>query len=210
MASTESEPELLAKAIAGDVHALSVLLLRRQPSLVRLIERQLPSELQPLTSAEDILQEVLTQAFKDIHTFSPDGEHAFERWLATIAHHRVLDAAKFHRRGVRDVRRNVRPGAINTDGDWETLLGELSCAGPTPSRATISREALAALRLAMTRLQPDHRTALELRYLRGLPVAEIARQMDRSEGSVHMLCNRGLKALEEEMGATWRSFIARA
>lgn len=207
MDASESDSELIAKAVAGDVPALSVLLLRQQPTLLRLIERQLPEELRSVLSAEDIVQEVLKQAFEDIQTFTPDGDKALERWLATIARHRVLDAAKYHRRDVRDVRRNLRPGGKNSDGDWQSLIGELSGAGPTPSRASLAREALAALRLAMARLEPDYRTALELRYLQGLPVAEVALRMERSERSVQMLCNRGLKALEEEMGSTWRSFV---
>ena len=56
----------------------------------------------------------------------------------------------------------------------------------------------------MNRLPADYREALRCRYLEGMAVNDIAARMNRSSGSVLMLCNRGLKALRLEM----RSFSA--
>jgi RNA polymerase sigma-70 factor (ECF subfamily) len=46
-------------------------------------------------------------------------------------------------------------------------------------------------------LPDDQRTALELRHLQGLPIAEVAREMGRSTAAVGSLLYRGLKALRD-------------
>lgn len=52
---------------------------------------------------------------------------------------------------------------------------------------------------ALSRLTPDQRTALALRYYEDLPVKEIADLMNTRLGTVKSLIHRGLKALEMEM-----------
>jgi len=49
----------------------------------------------------------------------------------------------------------------------------------------------------LARLPDDQRIALELRHLRGLAVAEVAREMGRSTAAVGSLLFRGLKTLRE-------------
>ena len=52
-----------------------------------------------------------------------------------------------------------------------------------------------AVRRAMAQLPEDQRLAVELHHLRGRPVAEVAREVDRSEGAAGALLARGLKKL---------------
>ena len=53
---------------------------------------------------------------------------------------------------------------------------------------------------ALGRLPVDQRTAVELRYLHGLAVPDVAVQMGRSTVSVTGLLYRGMKLLREVMG----------
>ena len=62
------------------------------------------------------------------------------------------------------------------------------------------QDRLLELSEAMGRLADDQRTALELRYLQGLSVAEVCRRMGRNTSSVASLLYRGLKGLRERMG----------
>ena len=54
---------------------------------------------------------------------------------------------------------------------------------------------------SLARLTDDQRHVVQLRYLEGLPVAEIAGRLGRSEDAVHALCRRGLMTLREAMGS---------
>ena len=47
-----------------------------------------------------------------------------------------------------------------------------------------------------------------MRYVQGLPVAEIARAMDRTPHAVHNLCYRGLQELHVKLGRSAR-FLTR-
>jgi RNA polymerase sigma-70 factor (ECF subfamily) len=64
----------------------------------------------------------------------------------------------------------------------------------------MEQERLLELAEALARLPEDQRTALELRYLQGLPVGEVCRRMGRRTSSVANLLYRGLKALRGRLG----------
>ena len=63
---------------------------------------------------------------------------------------------------------------------------------PDPSEDVITRDAVVeALRL----LPPRQRAAVVLRYLDDLPIAEVARALECSEGNVKSSTSRGLERL---------------
>jgi RNA polymerase sigma-70 factor (ECF subfamily) len=70
----------------------------------------------------------------------------------------------------------------------------------TPSRSAAGHEAVRAVQVGLAGLKSDYREALRLRYIEGLPVAEVAARMDRTERAVHMLCHRGLQCLRAAVG----------
>jgi DNA-directed RNA polymerase specialized sigma24 family protein len=53
---------------------------------------------------------------------------------------------------------------------------------------------------AFLRLTPEHRRVIGLRQLEGLPAAQAARRLGRSETAVHSLFRRALQAWSEELG----------
>lgn len=59
-----------------------------------------------------------------------------------------------------------------------------------------------AFRNALDRLGKDHREVIRLLYISRLSVAETARELDRSEGSVQNLRARALIRLREHLGDT--------
>lgn len=56
------------------------------------------------------------------------------------------------------------------------------------------------IRDALDRLEPDHRLAIELRYLLGLSGQEAAAAMDRSHGAFRALLHRATAAFKREYG----------
>jgi RNA polymerase sigma-70 factor (ECF subfamily) len=67
----------------------------------------------------------------------------------------------------------------------------------SPSEQAVRCEELLRLARALARLPEDHRAVVELHHLKGLPVAEVARQMGRTRPAVVGLLYRGLKQLRE-------------
>lgn len=196
-----SEQELVQRAAEGDEAALRRLLLAHHDRLAASIARQLPEDLQRILSVDDVLQEAYLVVFRKIRQFEPGQSGSFDAWLTRIAEHRLADLIKGHRRAKRGVGR--APAALRPENDESTvidMLQMLAADSRTPSREARMHEAMAAVQSALENLKEDNREALRLRYLEGLPVAELAERMGRSEGAVHMLCTRGLQSLREELG----------
>ena len=69
----------------------------------------------------------------------------------------------------------------------------------TPSRQIAKDEAIAAVMSCLARLRDDQRTVVQLRFLEGRSVADVAEHLGKTEPAIHMLCHRGLTALRESM-----------
>jgi RNA polymerase sigma-70 factor, ECF subfamily len=118
--------------------------------------------------AEDLASTVFLEAFRSIARFEWRGK-PFEAWLFGIARHEL---ASYYR---------SRPPA------------EL----PLPTH--ISDEFLGVeVRDILERLKPDHRQALELRYVLGLSGEEAAVVMGRSHGSFRSLLLRAVRAYRRQ------------
>lgn len=97
-------------------------------------------------------------------------------WLIGVARHKLVD---HFRRRERDERAlHAVAGELQDDAvdDWDVRLD-----------AVVARATLATLRA-------QHRCALTLRYLDGLPVAQVAELVGRTEGAVEVLLVRAKAA----------------
>jgi RNA polymerase sigma-70 factor (ECF subfamily) len=119
--------------------------------------------------------------------------------LRAILARSLTDAARGHRRRRGDAIRSLEMALGNTSVRLENLLvAEQS----SPSQKVMRAERLVDLAACLLRLPDDQRTALELRYLRGLSVAGVAEQMGRAPVSVTGLLYRGTRALRALMNET--------
>ena len=73
----------------------------------------------------------------------------------------------------------------------------------SPSGRVEKQERLVRLADALAALPEDQRTAIELKHLQGLPLIEVAQQMNRSVPAVAGLLQRAMKALRNGMGEPW-------
>src|SRR3990172_8406221 len=94
MSEPDAEKALVEAAVAGDTTALEQLLLMHFSSLERHVEPRTPADARRHLGAEDVLQDVLAQAFRDIKQFQYRDDASFVAWLKTIADHRLSDAHK--------------------------------------------------------------------------------------------------------------------
>jgi RNA polymerase sigma-70 factor (ECF subfamily) len=210
MSADATEEDLVHQAVAGHEAALERLLLTHYDRLAAEISRKLPDEFRGVIAADDVLQEAFVVAFREIGSFVPQGPGAFHAWLAAIAQHRLLDLVKGQRAAKRGGGRVALTGhAASPDESLVGLLEVLNVQEQTPSRSVARREAVSAVQVGLAGLKDDYREALRLRYIEGLPVAEVAARLGRTEHAVHMLCHRGLQQLHAALGRSSQYFSRR-
>jgi RNA polymerase sigma-70 factor (ECF subfamily) len=123
-------------------------------------------------AAEDIAQESFLAAIRALDRF--DRKRPFGPWLHRIVVNRAIDWTRARR-----LRAEV----------------ELSESVPAPEPPRQGGETFAAL----TRLSPEHRAVIVMRYLLDFTPGEIAEALDLPRGTVNSRLRRGLDALEDEL-----------
>jgi RNA polymerase sigma-70 factor (ECF subfamily) len=132
-------------------------------------------------AAEDATADVFFKALRAIGSYKPQVA-PFSAWLYRIASNAVTDHLR------------ARRPANSLDTAMETP----DRANPVDEQA-INRLEADRVWLAVDRLTHAQRTAIILRLGHDLPIAEIAALMDRSEGAVKLLLNRGLTAVRTHL-----------
>jgi RNA polymerase sigma-70 factor (ECF subfamily) len=127
--------------------------------------------------AEDIVSETYMRMLEHIDTYAYTGA-PFGAWLYRIAHNLAINAV---RRG--------RPVA------GEDVLAQIVAPDDGPERAVQRGEERAALHQALLTLTEEQQQVLLLRFVSELSIAEVARVLNKSEGSVKQLQFRGLRSL---------------
>ncbi len=172
-----AERELSVRAAQGDVSAFSQLVHDHSNLVYRVASRILGAD-----DAQDASQEVWVRVWRSIKDFK--GESAFSTWLYRITVNTCLNTRR------RESRREQR----ETNDDF-LYLPEPSGGENDPEAATLSRERMGEVFVALQGIRPEHRAALVLRHLEGLGYAEIAEIMDVPEGTAKGWVSRGRTAL---------------
>jgi RNA polymerase sigma-70 factor (ECF subfamily) len=121
-------------------------------------------------------------------------DHAPSEWTPlfwSILRNRIVD---MQRRGLFRLRWLV-PGSSNDDGEPLDWADE----SPDPSRTNDSHEAWTRISVALRSLPARQREAFTLRVLEDLDVADTARVMGCSEGSVKTHLSRARDALQKQL-----------
>jgi RNA polymerase sigma-70 factor (ECF subfamily) len=167
----------------------------------------LPTAARQGGSVDELLQQTLVQAIRDIGGLKSRSPGGFAAWLQAIADHRVQD---FLRAKERDRRRGVVKTAIPAPGSSQqsmrTLVDQLSDHGSTPSGNAARNEAVHAVRVGLAGLPSAQREAIKLHHLDGRSLDETAAKMDRSPGAVRGLLQRARQSLRQTLGRSSRWF----
>ena len=171
---------MLAAAGRGEHWALTELFRAYQPPLLRYLRAQEPSV------ADDLASEVWVAVARQMQRFVGD-EAGFRSWLFTIGRCRLIEhRRKAARRRTDPMPHDLLDAAIERGLDGDPAVLVLDQLGV--------REAIDTL---IADLSADQAEAVLLRVVAGLDVTEVARIMDRSPGSVRVLCHRALRRLAE-------------
>jgi RNA polymerase sigma-70 factor (ECF subfamily) len=174
---------------------------RRGPSLERyrnylllLARIQLDRDLQGMLDPSDLVQQTLLKAHQNRGQFRGHTEAERVAWLRTILAHHLADVVRKFGPRLGGRERSLEAALEQSSARLE---GWLAAEGSTPSRRAERQEQLLRMAEGLAGLADDQRIALELHHLRGLPIAEVAREMGRSSAAVGSLLYRGLKALRQ-------------
>jgi len=195
---------LIAAARGGDRNAFDRLVEEFSPAIEAFLHRHAGRKILEKVESEDLLQETFLRAFRSIGRFEGADEGSFLAWLRAIADHVVLDHVRKLRAGDGILEKEVsldgkRPGGNGSS--WE-IERELSGSEDTPLGRMRRDERFERLKRVMARLKPDHAQVIFLARVRGLPIREVARKMERTPEATSMLLFRALLKLKAEFGET--------
>jgi RNA polymerase sigma factor (sigma-70 family) len=184
--------EALARRLARNVDAaFPVLVAEHADRLFTLALRLLGDR----RDAEEVAQDALVRAFRAMRDYPPErvASLRLRPWLASI----TVNLARNRRRRHDD---RQPPGSLEPmlDAGFDPPTDLRSAPATTVDRHETQRE----LAEALLRLTPVVRTAIVLRHVDGLSVAEVAEALGRPEGTVKAQVHRGLRELRAILEAS--------
>ncbi len=191
--------DLIERARGRDESALEELVQMHAERLLEFVRMELGRRLRQRLESQDVIQQVLLDAVRNIEQFVDQGHDSFFAWLRRIAVNRICDA---DRKAFQTLKRRdeVRIADLGVDASMGRLLDAVAKSGGTPSEAAVGADRVELLRGALERLSADQREVIQLRYFSQMDVAETAERMGRSDRAVRSLCARALIRLRELLG----------
>lgn len=120
--------------------------------------------------AEDLSQEVFIKALKAIGSYKI-GKAPFASWLFRIAHNQVIDHVRKYKKGL-EISLDEAPPSVGAED---------------PVAIIEQKFEVAELNAAIMELSPAQQEVISLRFIADLPIAEVARVLGKSEGTVKAL-----------------------
>ena len=137
-------------------------------------------------AVEDIVQDTLIRALRSLHTYR--GEALLYTWLCGICRHQISDWYKKHGNKLRQ--------DVSIDDD-PSVMAALESLGISMQQDMVEHLAVKDMvALALDHLPQRYGRVLELKYLEGLSVNEIARDLTISKLAVQSLLSRARTAFK--------------
>ncbi|MGH9827816.1 MAG: RNA polymerase sigma factor [Blastocatellia bacterium] len=181
-----STHDIVRRVKDGDRDAFSDLFAKYRNRLAVVVHFRLGQDLRRFVDVDDVLQEALLEAYKDIEKFEYRGPGAFMNWLARIADHVIADLARSQGRA----KRAAEVVRFRSEGNPE---GPEPVDSITPSRIFRENEELAQLIAKLNKLPEDYRIAIVLAKIEGVTTRELAERLGKSSEAAALLLHRAIK-----------------
>jgi RNA polymerase sigma-70 factor, ECF subfamily len=182
--SSDPDFDLLCEIAAGSGEALGLFYDRHAPLALGLLCRMLGDR----NEAEEVLQEVFLQVWRDAGRYDP-GRSSPRGWLLLLARSRALD--------------RHRSTAARRRREDETARGEaVRAVAPLGTRRLEHGESCRRIGSALGRLPPEQRRVIELAFWEGLTQTQIAKVLGAPLGTVKsraLLAMKKLRQILDEM-----------
>ncbi|MEM8711523.1 MAG: RNA polymerase sigma factor [Planctomycetota bacterium] len=186
-------PEVKA-AVDGDPAALETLLEQCGPWLRGKLA--VSSRHSRAMEVDDVIQVTFMEAFMRIQQLQSRSLPAFRAWLLRIGENNLKDAIRALDRDKRpDVDRRVTTGPQGESS--RTLLGRIAPTAPSQATRMGEEEQVALLLAALDRLPTSYARVVRALDLEERPLADVAEELSRSKGALHMLRARAHDRLRE-------------
>lgn len=176
-----SDAALMEQLIRREPRALELLYDRYSRAVYSLVLRIA----QQATSAEEIVQDVFLQLWRNAHRYEA-ARGPLEPWLFSLARNRALDHLR--RKGEKQRRR---------EGTLE--LQPAAVAAPNPEHVVDQKRRAERVRALMGSLPEQQRRAIELAFFEGMTHSEIAAALREPLGTVKSWIRNGLLRLREAL-----------
>jgi RNA polymerase sigma-70 factor (ECF subfamily) len=140
------------------------------------------SKIKDEEETEDIAIETFTKVFAKLKLYNADFD--FKTWLISVAHNTMID----------HIRKSPK---LKVSLDDENYKIELEEDLPTPEEKLIQKQARDELQQQLSKLKPDYRRILELRFLEEKTYKEIAEELGLSMANVKVRLLRARQLLKE-------------
>ena len=137
------------------------------------------------SDAEDLLQEVFVQVWRQAQSYSAE-RGSPEAWIVNIARSRAIDKIRSIRRRERSLVLTDDPSRAESSDNVESSAAE--------------SETRLAMNSALANLPEAQRKVLELAYFGGLTQTEIAERLAEPLGTVKTRMRSGIQRLREMLG----------
>jgi RNA polymerase sigma factor (sigma-70 family) len=176
----ESSLALLRRAQTGDPSALDALLTRYRPRLRQWAHHRLPRWARGLAETDDLVQETMVKAVRNLDAFVADSENGFQNYLRLAIGNAIRDEVRKAKR---------RPPLIELDASLESD-------GPSPLERAIGRRRLARYETALAQLSQEDREAVVARLEFGFTHSELAAALGkRTPDAARKACQKAIAQL---------------
>lgn len=188
---TNADRQLVTRMQQGDQAAFKAFFDAYFPRLFRFASGYFPGD---AASIEDVVQMTLTAAIESLSNWR--GDASLYTWLCRICSHKAADYKRSRRRRLR------RVVPIQRDESRESVMAK-AVAPPrdAPGAVAEAGEIGRIVHGLLDALPANYSEALELKYVQGLTVEEIAGQMGTSTTAVQSVLARARSAFRKSVSA---------
>jgi len=188
-----SDAELARDALAGSEAAYRDLVARYATPAVNFIYRLIRDR----ALAEDLAQEGFLRVYQRLNTYDP--QRKFSSWFFQVLRNITIDYLRVNRVPTASLDELEEGGHRGAAVDRESA---------SPEQAAQQGELAQAMSAALSRIRPEYREVVVLRYQEGLTHPEIAEILGLPSGTVKTYLHRARKELAEILAEVgWKTNV---